>query len=116
MAWMMESLDDLKEAYARLKALDVKIEAVVDHGLSLGIHFRGLGGNGVEVSYELPREQWSREERSPDHDVVGLGRFPGPWDAKVVTRRQPWLNYRLPNTSSNRSIIAFHERLSATAL
>ncbi len=40
MAWMMESLDDLKEAYARLKALDVKIDAVVDHGLSLGIYFR----------------------------------------------------------------------------
>jgi catechol-2,3-dioxygenase len=88
MAWMMESLDDLKEAYARLKALDVKIEAVVDHGLLLGIHFRGLGGNGVEVSYELPREQWSREERIFDHDVVGPGRFLGPWDAEVVSRQQ----------------------------
>jgi catechol-2,3-dioxygenase len=53
MAWMMESLDDLKEAYARLKALDVKIDAVVDHGLSLGIYFRDPDGNGVEVSYEL---------------------------------------------------------------
>jgi catechol 2,3-dioxygenase len=113
---MIQSLDDLKEDYARLKALDVKIDDVVDHGLSLGIYFRDPDGHAVEMSYELPREQWSREERILGHDVVGLGRFPGPWDAEVVRRRQPWLNYRLPNTSSNRSIIAFHERLSATAL
>ena len=87
---------------------------MVVHGLSLGIYFRDPDGYGVEN--ELPREQWSREERILDHDVVGLGRFPGPWDAEVVRQRQPWLNYRLPNTSSNRSIIALHERLSATAL
>jgi catechol 2,3-dioxygenase len=88
MAWMMESLDDLKEAYARLKALDVKIDAVVDHGLSLGIYFRDPDGNGLEVSYELPREQWPRQDRVFDQDVVGLGLFPGPWDGEVLRRRQ----------------------------
>ena len=113
---MIQSLDDLKEDYARLKALDVKIDDVVDHGLSLGIYFRDPDGHGVEMSYELPREQWSREERILDPTWSGSGASPGPWDAEVVRRRQPWLNYRLPNTSSNRSIIAFHERLSATAL
>ena len=56
----------------------VKIDDVVDHGLSLGIYFRDPDGHRVEMSYELPREQWSREERILDHDVVGLGRFPGP--------------------------------------
>lgn len=40
MAWMMESLDDLKDAYLRLKDKGVKIERVVDHGISLGIYFR----------------------------------------------------------------------------
>src|SRR5882762_5798339 len=62
MAWMMESLDDLKEAYQRLKANEVKIETVVDHGISLGIYFRDPDGNGIEVSYELPHEEWPRKE------------------------------------------------------
>jgi catechol 2,3-dioxygenase len=88
MAWMMESLDDLKDAYLRLKALNVSIDAVVDHGLSLGIYLRDPDGNGVEISYELPRAEWPREERIFAEDVVALGKFPGPWDAEIVRRRQ----------------------------
>ena len=44
-AFMMESLDDLKEAYARLKAKGVKIDHISDHGLSLGIYFRDPDGS-----------------------------------------------------------------------
>lgn len=87
LAFMMESLDDLKESYARLRAKGVKIDRVVDHGLSLGIYFRDPDGNGLEVSYELPREQWPRQEEVFAPDVVGLGRFPGPWDAEMQQRR-----------------------------
>src|SRR4029079_15101620 len=79
-AFMMESLDDPKEAYARLKAKGVKIDHISDHGLSLGICFRDPGGNGLEVSYELPREKWPRQEEVFAPDVVNLGLFPGPWD------------------------------------
>jgi catechol 2,3-dioxygenase len=86
MAWMLESLDALKESYQRLKDNDVKIERIVDHGISLGIYFRDPDGNGLEVSYELPREAWPRQEQ-----VFGLppdqrGRFPGPWDADPARR------------------------------
>jgi len=90
MAWMMESLDDLKDAYGRLKELDVPIDRITDHGISLGIYFRDPDGNGIEVSYELPRSQWPRQERIFADDMVGKGRFPGPWDqdpALQVTRR-----------------------------
>jgi catechol 2,3-dioxygenase len=80
LAFMMESLDDLKAIYLRMKHKGVKIDRIVDHGLSLGIYFRDPDGNGLEVSYELPREQWPRQERVFQPDVVGLGRFPGPWD------------------------------------
>jgi catechol 2,3-dioxygenase len=83
LAWMMASLDDLKAAYWRLKEKGVKIDRIVDHGLSLGIYFRDPDGNGLEVSYELPREQWPREEEVFAADVVGLGRFPGPWDEEM---------------------------------
>jgi catechol 2,3-dioxygenase len=89
MAWMMESLDDLKDAYHRLKALNVPIDRIADHGISLGIYFRDPDGNGIEVSYELPRSQWPRQERIFADDMVGKGRFPGPWDddpARVSTR------------------------------
>jgi len=81
MAWMMESLDDLKEVYLRLKAKGVPIGAVVDHGVSLGIYFRDPDGNGLEVSYELPRAEWPREEQV---FAAERGRFSGPWDAEMV--------------------------------
>ena len=82
LAFMMESLDDLKEAYLRLKEKGVKIDRIADHGVSLGIYFRDPDGNGLEISYELPRQQWPREERIFAADMVNRGRFPGPWDAE----------------------------------
>lgn len=89
MAWMLESLDDLKEAYYRLKDRHIPIDAVADHGISLGIYFRDPDGNGVEVSYELPREQWPRQDSVFASDMVGRGCFPGPWDAEVKSRVNP---------------------------
>jgi catechol 2,3-dioxygenase len=80
MAWMVESLDQLKDAYQRLKDNDVRLQAIVDHGLSLGIYFKDPDGNGLEVSYELPRDQWPRQDQVFAPDVVNLGKFPGPWD------------------------------------
>jgi catechol-2,3-dioxygenase len=87
LAFMMESLDDLKDAYLRLKEKGVKIDRVMDHGLSLGIYFRDPDGNGLEVSYELPREKWPRQERVFASDVVDLGLFPGPWDEEIARQR-----------------------------
>jgi catechol 2,3-dioxygenase len=80
MAWMMPSLEDLKDAYQTLKDKGVPIERVTDHGISIGVYFRDPDGNGLEVSYELPRSQWPRQERLFAEDLVGLGHFPGPWD------------------------------------
>ena len=37
MAWMMESLEDLKDIYQRLKTKHVPIERVSDHGIFIGI-------------------------------------------------------------------------------
>jgi catechol 2,3-dioxygenase len=80
MAWMMHSVDDLKEVYQRLQEKNIPIDHVSDHGISVGIYFRDPDGNGIEVSYELPRSEWYRH----DHIFSGEGRprglFPGPWD------------------------------------
>ena len=76
-AWKMANLDDLKEMYHRLRAKDVPIR-VADHTVSIGIYFDDPDGNGLEVYYELPRNQWNRER--PFSGSGQKGRFPGPWD------------------------------------
>lgn len=87
LALMMSSLEDLKELYQRLKDKGVPIGRVADHGISIGIYFRDPDGNGVEVSYELPRSQWPRQDRLFAEDLVDLGHFPGPWDEHPSLRK-----------------------------
>jgi catechol 2,3-dioxygenase len=53
--WYMHSLDDLKELYYRIKEKHIPIERISDHGVSIGIYLRDPDGNGIEISYELPR-------------------------------------------------------------
>jgi catechol 2,3-dioxygenase len=84
MAWRMESLEDLKEFYHRLKEKKVSMN-VADHGISLGIYFQDPDGNGIEVYYESPREQWYRQEKLFLHGDRPKGKFPGPWD-EVLAR------------------------------
>ena len=83
MAWRLESLDDLKEFYDRIKAKGQPIEHISDHGISLGIYLRDPDGNGVEVFYELPRDQWGVDHHIFSRDKSPRGRFPGPWDAEI---------------------------------
>jgi catechol 2,3-dioxygenase len=83
MAWYMESLDDLKELYYRIKEKNVQVERVADHGLSIGIYIRDPDGNGIEVSYELPRAEWRRVQ---GQTTTEKGRLPGPWDAELATQ------------------------------
>ncbi len=84
MAWMMHSLDDLKELYQRVKEKNVTIDHVADHGISIGIYLRDPDGNGVEISYELPREQWNRQEAIFSGAERLRGLFPGPWDEHLA--------------------------------
>ena len=84
MAWMMHSLDDLKEFYQHLIDKDIPIMRVGDHGVSIGVYFQDPDGNGIEVSYELPRDQWPQQERLFSDPAVGKGRFPGPWDERLA--------------------------------
>ncbi len=98
MAWMVDTLDDLKTAYYRLKDNNVPIRSIVDHGLSLGIYFRDPDGNGVEISYEQPRSEWPRQERLFAPDITNLGRFPGPWDDDPAYDRKAGVLQRFAQT------------------
>ena len=85
MAWYMDSLDDLKEFYLRIKEKNIPIDRVADHGLSIGIYFEDPDGNGIEVSYELPRTEWDREDNIfMSGEFTQMGRFPGPWDEEMA--------------------------------
>lgn len=86
MAWMMHSLEDLKEVYQRLKDKQVPIDHVSDHGISVGIYFRDPDGNGIEVSYELPRDQWPLDEHIFSSAGRPRGLFPGPWDEHLTAQ------------------------------
>ena len=80
MAWYMDSLDDLKELYYRIKDRNIEIEQVSDHGHAVGIYIRDPDGNGIEVSYEMPAGEWGHEEGKYMIGATDKGRLPGPWD------------------------------------
>jgi catechol-2,3-dioxygenase len=86
MAWRMRSLDDLKELYHRLEEKNVEVRPA-DHGLSLGVYFTDPDGNGIEVYYELPREQWHAQENLFMSGERPKGRFPGPWDKQLAEQQ-----------------------------
>ena len=84
LGWQMESLDDLKELYLRLKEKNVNVYQVSDHGISIGIYFNDPDGNGIEISYELPRDRWPSQKKIFSGSDVVRGLFPGPWDEHLT--------------------------------
>ena len=83
-AWYMESLDDLKELYFRIKEKNIEIERVSDHGHAIGIYIRDPDGNGIEVSYEMPSSEWGHDENRQMIGSTEHGRLSGPWDAEMA--------------------------------
>jgi catechol 2,3-dioxygenase len=84
MAWYMESLEDLKELYYRIKERNIPIERVSDHGHAIGIYIHDPDGNGIEVSYEMPASQWGHDESGYMIGSTQKGRMPGPWDEAIA--------------------------------
>ncbi len=80
MAWSMNSLDDLKDVYQRIKERNIPIDHVSDHGISVGIYIHDPDGNGIEIYYEIPRTEWHREDHIFSGEGRRVGRFSGPWD------------------------------------
>lgn len=50
----------LAEALRRLLAHGVRIDGASDHGVSEAIYLRDPDGNGLELYWDRPREQWPR--------------------------------------------------------
>ena len=50
-SFIVNSVEDLKDYYHRLKEEDITIERTVSHGIALGVYFFDPEGNRIEVYY-----------------------------------------------------------------
>ena len=51
---------ELADALRRLKRAGIPLEGASDHGVSEALYLRDPDGNGVELYWDRPREQWPR--------------------------------------------------------
>ena len=53
----------LADALRRLLENDVSLEGASDHGVSEALYLRDPDGNGVELYWDRPQDQWPRDEQ-----------------------------------------------------
>ena len=70
----------LADALRRVLAAGVELDGAADHGVSEAIYLRDPDGNGVELYWDRPQEQWPR---TPDG---GLGMFTRPLDLDALLK------------------------------
>jgi catechol 2,3-dioxygenase len=73
----------LADALRRLLAAGIELDGAADHGVSEALYLRDPDGNGVELYWDRPREQWPR---TPDG---GLAMFTRTLDFDALLDEQP---------------------------
>lgn len=58
---------ELADALRRVLRVGIPLEGASDHGVSLAIYLRDPDGNGVELYWDRPREEWPR---TPNGDIA----------------------------------------------
>lgn len=58
---------ELADALRRVLRAGIPLEGASDHGVSLAIYLRDPDGNGVELYWDRPREEWPR---TPNGDIA----------------------------------------------
>ena len=62
----------LADALLRLRAADWPLRTTIDHGTHLALYLADPDGNGLELAWDRPREQWPRDASgAPRFDVAG---------------------------------------------
>lgn len=70
----------LASALRRVLGAGIELEGAADHGVSEAIYLRDPDGNGVELYWDRPREEWPRS-------VDGsLGMFTHPLDVQGLLK------------------------------
>jgi catechol 2,3-dioxygenase len=57
----------LADALRRVTAAGIRLEGASDHGVSEALYLRDPDGNGVELYWDRPQEQWPR---TPEGDIA----------------------------------------------
>ena len=70
----------LADALQRVLAANIELEGASDHGVSEAIYLRDPDGNGVELYWDRPKEQWPRTADS------GLDMFTRPLDLDALLK------------------------------
>ncbi len=65
-AFLFPTRRDLAQALQRVLAAGIPLDGASDHGVSEALYLRDPDGNGVELYYDRPREEWPLE---PDGSV-----------------------------------------------
>lgn len=60
-ALLYPTQSELAQAIRRAVSHGVPLEGASDHGVSLAIYFRDPDGNGIELYWDRPAEQWPRD-------------------------------------------------------
>jgi len=60
-AILLPTKRSLAEAVLRVYRAGVEIDGASDHGVSLAIYLRDPDGNGIELYWDRPRDEWPRE-------------------------------------------------------
>jgi catechol 2,3-dioxygenase len=73
----------LADALRRLVAADIPLEGASDHGVSEALYLRDPDGNGIELYWDRPPEQWPRTKDG------ALAMFSRPLDLEGLLREAP---------------------------
>lgn len=72
----------LAEALRRLRAHSVRLDGASDHGVSEALYLRDPDGNGIELYWDRPRDEWPRDEEGG----LQMGTRPLDLEALLATR------------------------------
>ena len=62
---------ELADALRRLIKAGIPLEGASDHGVSEALYLRDPDGNGVELYWDRPKEQWPRTQSGELNMVTG---------------------------------------------
>jgi catechol 2,3-dioxygenase len=77
---------ELADALRRLLAAGIALDGASDHGVSEALYLRDPDGNGVELYWDRPKEQW---QRTPDGE---LNMVTNPFDLESLLQEAPGAN------------------------
>jgi catechol 2,3-dioxygenase len=88
-AFEYATIDDLLNAYTRLKELGIKPHMTLDHGMTLSFYYVDPDGNSVELQVDnfgdwVQSQEWMRT--SPDFAADPIGKFVDP--EQIVAARK----------------------------